>query len=320
MAPRNDPAADSSDREIVTTRAFAAPRELVWRAWTEPAHLAQWWGPNGFTSTIQEMDVRPGGVWRLVMHGPDGVDYKNESIYGEVIKPERLTYLHASPKFQATVTFAEQGGQTVVTLRMRFDTASERNRVVKKHGAIEGAIQTFARLGEHLGAMEEESQRYFVISRVFDAPRDLVWKAWTDPRQMARWWGPANFTNSACEMDVRPGGAYRIVMRSPEGVEYPVKSIFLEVARPERLVMTLDTSGHPAEWHDLVNPNRPKGAANSSLEMLQTTTFEELGGKTRLTVRTRLESAAIRDAMLRMGMTEGWSQSLDRLAAHLAKA
>ena len=73
---------------------------------------------------------------------------------------------------------------------------------------------------------------------------------------MARWWGPANFTNSACEMDVRPGGAYRIVMRSPEGVEYPIRGIFLEVARPERLVMTLDTSGHPTEWHDLVNPNR----------------------------------------------------------------
>jgi len=77
----------ASDREIVTTRVVDAPRELVFRAWTEPEHVGQWWGPNGFTSTIQEMDVRPGGVWRLVMHGPDGTDYPNESIYLEVVRP-----------------------------------------------------------------------------------------------------------------------------------------------------------------------------------------------------------------------------------------
>jgi uncharacterized protein YndB with AHSA1/START domain len=137
---------------------------------------------------------------------------------------------------------------------------------------------------------------------------------------MAQWWGPQAFTNPVCEMDVRPGGAYRITMRSPEGVNYPVKGAFREVVEPERLVMTLDCSEHPAEWHDLVDPNRKKGEGNPAGEMLSTVTFEDLDGRTRLTVRTRFKSAAIREAMLGLGMTEGWSQSLDRLGALFAIA
>jgi uncharacterized protein YndB with AHSA1/START domain len=163
-----------------------------------------------------------------------------------------------------------------------------------------------------------ESASEFVISRVFDAPRELVFKAWTDPRHMARWWGPRDFTNPVCELDARPGGAHRIVMRSPDGIEFPCKGIYREVSEPERLVMTLDCSEHPDFWHDLVNPSRRKGDKNPVGEMLSTITFEDLGGRTRLTVRTRFESAAIRDAMLKMGMTEGWSQSLDRLTDILA--
>ncbi len=165
---------------------------------------------------------------------------------------------------------------------------------------------------------EAPADREFVISRVFDAPRVLVFKAWIDPKHMAQWWGPHTFTNPLCEMDVRPGGAYRIVMRSPEGVEYPIKGVYREIVKPERLVMTMDCSEHPDEWHDLVNPNREKGEGNPAGEMLSTVTFEELDGKTKLTVRTRFNSAAIRDAMLKMGMTEGWSQSLDRLTEELA--
>src|SRR5688572_30826396 len=103
----------TADREISATRVFDAPRDLVWKAWTDPKHIAQWWGPNGFTNTISEMDVKPGGVWRFVMHGPDGTDYRNEIVYLEVVKPERLVYDHGpSPKFRVTVTFAAEGNKT----------------------------------------------------------------------------------------------------------------------------------------------------------------------------------------------------------------
>jgi uncharacterized protein YndB with AHSA1/START domain len=80
----------TTDREIVTTRVFDAPREMVFDAWTDPKHIGQWWGPIGFTTTTHEMDVRPGGVWRFTMHGPDGRDYKNRIVYTEIVRPERL--------------------------------------------------------------------------------------------------------------------------------------------------------------------------------------------------------------------------------------
>ena len=138
-------------RELVITRVFDAPRSLVFKAWTDPKHIAQWWGPNGFTNTIYEMDVRPGGVWRFIMHGPDGVDYKNKSVYIEIVRPERLVYSHVTgPKFQMTVTFAEQGDKTKLNARMLFESATLRDRVAKEFGAIEGLNQTMDRLAEHL--------------------------------------------------------------------------------------------------------------------------------------------------------------------------
>src|SRR5262245_18776976 len=83
-----------SDREMVTQRAINAPRALVWKAWTDPEQVQQWWGPNGFKTTIHEMDVRVGGVWRFIMHGPDGTDYSNRMTYSEVVQNERLVFRH----------------------------------------------------------------------------------------------------------------------------------------------------------------------------------------------------------------------------------
>ena len=117
-------ASDTADRELIFTRVFDAPRELVFKAWTDPRHLMQWWGPKGFTTSVYEMDVRPGGVWRLTMRGPDGVDYKNRIVFLEVVKPERLVYKHEPEKgsepvsFETTVTFAEEGGKTRLTLQI----------------------------------------------------------------------------------------------------------------------------------------------------------------------------------------------------------
>lgn len=159
MVAKNTRATATSDREIVISRVFDAPRALVFKAWTDPHHVAQWWGPNGFTNTVYEMDVRPGGVWRYVMHGPDGVDYKNKVVFAEVVEPERLVYTHGdddggeSEPFHVTVTFAEQDGKTTLTMRSRFASVAERDRVVKEFGAIEGANQMLGRLADHLATM-----------------------------------------------------------------------------------------------------------------------------------------------------------------------
>jgi uncharacterized protein YndB with AHSA1/START domain len=159
MSPNNDFDAETAQRELVITRVFDAPRELVFKLWTDPKHVAQWWGPKGFTLTVHEMDVRPGGVWRFIMHGPDGVDYKNRIIFSEVVKPERLVYSHSgdeeddSGEFQGTVTFDDLGGKTRLTLRMLFATAAERDKNVVEFGAIEGGNQTLDRFQDFLATM-----------------------------------------------------------------------------------------------------------------------------------------------------------------------
>lgn len=152
--------AERTGRQIQVTRVFDAPRHLVFKAWTRPAHIGQWWGPEGFRTTTHEMDVRPGGVWRFVMHGPDGVDYANRIVYREVVEPERLAYdQHGGDdsrdpaRFVGTVTFAEESGGTRLTLRMEFPSVEERDRVEREYGALEGAHQTLARLRAHLTTM-----------------------------------------------------------------------------------------------------------------------------------------------------------------------
>jgi uncharacterized protein YndB with AHSA1/START domain len=162
MSASNIGAAVTADRSIEITRVFDAPRELVFKAWIDPARIGQWFGPDGFTITTHEMDVRPGGVWRFVMHGPDGVDYQNKIVYLEIVAPERLVYDHgddgddgedAQAPFHVTVTFAEQAGKTELTMRSLFASAADRDRVVEEFGAIEGGNQTLGRLAEYLRTM-----------------------------------------------------------------------------------------------------------------------------------------------------------------------
>ncbi len=441
--------ADTSDREIVITRLLDAPREMVWDAMTDPAKVARWWGPRGFTTTIHEMDFRPGGHWKHTMHGPDGVDYPNHSVFIEIVKPERIVYSHGGhreggpgARFDAIWTFEEKGGQTLLTMRGIFLTAKDRDFVVKEFGALEGGKQTLERLAEQLerepiiveqtldasadtvwqaitdinqmkqwympalesfkaevgfetrfdihhagktfihlwkvtevvpgkkmsyswkykdypgdslvtfellpqgnktrlrlthtgletfkpAAHPELARKNFfmgwsqlgvelakflgnsnagkqlTLTRVLNAPRELVFKAWTDPRQVAQWWGPSGFTNPRCELDVRTGGAMVIDMRGPDGTVYPMNGAFREVTPPERIVFTsapLDEAG------------------NQIAELLNTVTFTESDGKTTLTLDVRVLMQKPEAAPKIAGMEQGWSQSLDRLVNFVQKA
>lgn len=140
-------ASPTADREIITERLIHAPRELVFAAWTDPEQIVKWWGPDGFTNTIHEMDVRPGGHWRHVMHGPDGTDYPNHSVFVELVQPERIVFDHLStPRFRSTITFAEEAGKTRLTMTVVLEDAKAYEMAVKTFGAIEGGKQTIGRL------------------------------------------------------------------------------------------------------------------------------------------------------------------------------
>jgi len=138
---------------------LAAPRELVWAAWTAPEHLARWWGPIGFSTTTCAFDFRPGGVWRFVMHGPDGRDYQNRITYEEIVPPERIVYRHdggddVEPvKFAQTLTFEDIGNsRTRLIWHGRFPSAEARAHVIREYGADKGLSQTMARLAAHIEA------------------------------------------------------------------------------------------------------------------------------------------------------------------------
>lgn len=309
------PAPNTADREIVLSRVFDAPRQLVWDAWIDPKQVVQWWGPFGFTTTIHEIDMRPGGAWRHTMHGPDGTNYPNKIVFVEVVKHERIVYSQiggreGSPAAHCQVTwiFEEEGDKTKLTLRMVFDSPEEREQVNKDLGFVEGGKQTLERLSEQLAktpaVIQRPSNADLVITRIFDAPRELVWKAWTDPKQVVQWWSPHGFTNPVCELDVRPGGAILIHMRAPDGVVYPMTGVYQEVVEPERLVFAsaaLDAEGNPL------------------FEVLTTVTFVQQGKKTKQTMRAHVIRKTAQAAPYLAGMEAGWTQSLERFAAFVIK-
>jgi len=157
-AKSNETEVQTTDREIVISRVFDAPRELVWEAMTDPEKVVHWWGPHGFSTKIEEMDVRPGGVWKHVMLGPDGTRYPNRSVFKEVVRPERLVFSHEGSREggetiskDMTWTFETVGeGRTRLTVRQSYPSAGMLERIVKEFGAIEGGKQTMARLAEFL--------------------------------------------------------------------------------------------------------------------------------------------------------------------------
>jgi uncharacterized protein YndB with AHSA1/START domain len=142
------------DNEIISSREFDASHELMFHAWSTPELLARWWGPRGFTNTFHEFDLRPGGTWRFVMHGPDGVDYPNHSVFAEIVPRERIVLDHLSnPQFRVTATFEELEDRTRLTFRQRFKNKEDFDRV--KAICVEANEQNFDRLAEVLAGLTE---------------------------------------------------------------------------------------------------------------------------------------------------------------------
>ena len=135
------------DREIRSTRIFKTPRDMVFSLWTDVAHLSKWWGPNGFTLTSSAFEFKPGGTWEFILHGPDGVDYRNKIRYQTIKAPERIEYEHVNgPVHRVIVLFEEYGNETMVHFRMIFETSTLRDQVASQFHAVEGLEQTLSRL------------------------------------------------------------------------------------------------------------------------------------------------------------------------------
>ncbi len=308
----------TADREVVISRLIDAPRDLVFRAWTSPEHVVQWWGPNGFSTTTREINVRPGGVWRYVMHGPDGTDYPNRIDFREVVEPERLVYDHSgdSPddptRFETTVTFEDRDGKTALTMRTLFETAAVRDQVVREYGAEEGGKQTVAKLAAYVQDVAIATDEELIIARTFDAPRELVFACWTQPEHFMRWWGPHGFDAPSCTIDLRVGGAMHFNMHSAEhGMDIWAGGVFQVVDPPARIVLThylADEDGNK------VSPTSMGMSEAFPEEALVTVDFVEHEGNTTMVIRHTIPAIAPE----REGATLGWGESFEKLGAYLA--
>jgi len=138
------------NRSMQIKGTFKANMQLLWDVWTKPEHLKNWWGPKGFSATIHKMDLQADGEWKLTLHGPDGKDYANRSIFKEIIPLEKIVFEHFNPHFFTTVLFETQDEETQINWTMLFDTPEMRETIVKVHKAEEGQKENMERLGEYL--------------------------------------------------------------------------------------------------------------------------------------------------------------------------
>lgn len=305
-------------------RIFAASRDRVWKAWTDPALIAQWWGPAGFTAPVIRVDLREGGKYLFSMRSPEGQESWSTGEYREVVPMERLVFTDSFAdaegnvvpasaygmsgdwprELQVTVTFEEHGGGTRMTLRQVGIPAGEmldatvagwNESLAKLAGVLsEGSAAT------HFAA--EPGRQDVVTTRVVDAPRESVFAMFSDPNLIPRWWGPASLTTRVEAMDLRPGGTWRYLQRDAEGNEYAFHGVYHDVTPPERLVGTFEFEGEPGHV------------------MLEAVTFEDLGGRTKVTDRAVFSTVEDRDAALASGMREGAVESMDRFAGLLEEA
>jgi uncharacterized protein YndB with AHSA1/START domain len=314
MVARNNP------NEIRITRVYDAPVEAVWDAWTDPEQAAQWWGPRGFTLTTHSKDLRPGGHWTYTMHGPDGVDWPNKTLYHEVEKHAKLVYDHGGnddrpPMFRVTVLFTPIGNKTQMDMTMTLPTpeaVEETRKIIKRHGGN----ATWDRLAEYL-EKESSGKEKFVINRSFDAPLATMFEMWTDPKHFSQWLPPTGFTMQFIRSDIKPGVNTFWFMSGPGIDRMYGRTEYLKIERPNRLVYTQQI----CDEHE--NISRHPKMQTFPATMLTTVELSEEGpDQTRVTVTWEPYGPTTREELegfinARAGMTLGWTGSFDKLEALL---
>ncbi len=276
---------------LVVERTFDAPAALVWKALTDKEDIRQW------SFDISEFTPRVGFEFQFY-GGDENVKYLHRCKVTEAIPNKRLAYTwryegYAGDSLVSFELFAEGNKTRLRLTHAGLETfpklpAFARKNFMEGWTQIVGtSLKNFVE-GRHAGEM--------ILTRVFDAPRELMWKLWTEPEHIRKWWGPKGFTLPGCEMDFRPGGAYRFVMRGPDGEDNPFHGVYREIVQNEHIVFTAILDNLPG--HELVT----------------TVTFADEGGKTKLTVRQTTPPG-----VPGLGQNQGWSETLERLANLIAE-
>ncbi len=298
---------------LIITRTFDAPRDLVWKAWTDPEYYKKWWGPKYFTAPIGKLDLRVGGKYLSCMRGPDGRDYWSTGVYREIIPLEKLVMTDSFADEKGNVVPASHYGmagefplELLVTITL--EDAGGKTKMTLKHEGIPAGMmreltetgwnESFDKLANLIVTrgtriVAERGKQEVIVTRIYDAPKNLLFKAHTDPGLIPQWWGPERFTTTIDKMEAKPGGQWRFVQRDKSGT-YAFHGVYHEIS-PDRIVGTFEFEGMPGHVS------------------LDSVTFEEIGGKTKLVEKTVFQSVEDRDGMMKEGMEEGVYASMDRL-------
>lgn len=314
MAKRNNPKAKSEKKGLVIERTFDAPVALVWKSITRKEDIKKW------SFDIKEFKLKVGFEFHFDAED-NGVKWIHHCKITAVIPEKKLAYTWRYEGYagDTLVTFElfAKGNKTKLRLTHEGLETFPKIPALTKSSFVEGWTNIIGKnLKEFVESTAAKNQE-FVISRVFDAPRHVVWKALKNPEHMKHWWGPKGFTVKVAKMDFREGGSYHYCMRSPDGQDMWGKFVYREIIKPEKIVFInsfSDEKGgltrHPK------NPNWP-------LEMLSTFTFEEKGGKTTFTIRWIPYNATEEERQTfdkgRAGMTQGWTGTLDQLDTFLKR-
>jgi uncharacterized protein YndB with AHSA1/START domain len=281
----------TKDEPVVVERTFDAPVSLVWKALTDKEDIRQW------SFDISEFAPKVDFEFQFYAGGDDE-KYLHRCKITEAVPGRKLAYTWRYEGYEgdSLVTFElfPEGDRTRVKLTHAGLDSFPKLPMFAKKNFMEGwtqivgtSLKDFVE-GRHAGEM--------ILTRVFDAPRELMWKLWTEPEHIRKWWGPKGFTLPGLEMDFRPGGTYRFVMRGPDGQDNPFHGVYRDIVRNERIVFTAILDNLPG--HELVT----------------TVTFADEGGKTKLTVRQTTPPG-----VPGLGQSQGWSETLERLADLIAE-
>lgn len=304
----------NSTQPLVFVRFFEAPRPLVWKVWNDPAHIANWWGPAHFSCRNIDWNPRPGAKLNVDMVGPDGSVYPMPGSFVDVNEPDLLSFKAGIPDGQGglllesltTVRFEDADGGTRVTIDIQI-LLQKPGVEASVAGMEEGWSQMLDKFSDavHTAAGVDLASRTMEASRVFDAPRDLVWELWADPNHLANWWGPRGFTLTTESFDFRPGGHWKMVMHGPDGKNYDNFHTWTEIRKPFRIV------------HQHGGPELRKLIGG---DFLAIATFEQLGpNQTRVTMKGIFSTAdALQFVVKNFNAAQGQQENLDKLGEYIA--
>ena len=331
---------------LTITRIFDAPREMVWKAWTDPQLFMRWWGPRGFISPVCKIDLRVGGKYLYCARGSDGKEFWTTGIYREIAPPSLLVMTNSFADEKGDVVPSINYGMSagiplemVVTVRLQEIENKTKTKLILTHSGISkmsaaersdtelGWNQSLEKLAVALGNakgnrrqsvtatltestrprtvfLAEPGKQEVTITREFDSPRELVFKAYTDASLYVKWPGPRGYSTKLEKFEPKSGGSWRYVQKDPSGNKYAFHGVYHEVLPPERLIDTFEFEGLPERGH----------------VSLETTRFEKLPDRrTRLIIHSVFQSVADRDGMVASGMEGGVNDSMERLAEVLGE-